>query len=80
MLAMALFVDRYAKAFLTELDRSDIKTKWLAQWKERLGLPARTPRQVMRAYCDTMNITPDTLDMAMDWDCWPEDDGDPDLA
>jgi hypothetical protein len=80
MLAMALFVDRYAKASLTESDHSDIETKWLARWKERLGLPARTPRQVMRAYCNTMNITPDTLDMAMDWDCWPEDDGDPDLA
>jgi hypothetical protein len=80
MFALALFVDRYTKASLTESDRSNIKTKWLARWKERLGQPARTPRQVMRSYCDTMNITPDTLDQAMDWDCWPEDDGDPDLA
>jgi hypothetical protein len=80
MLAMALFVDRYAKASLAESDRSDIETKWLARWKERLGLPARTPKQVMHAYCDTMNITSDMLDMAMDWDCWSEDDGAPDLA
>ncbi len=34
----------------------------------------------MRFYCEHMNITPDTLDHAMDWDCWPEDDGDPNLA
>ncbi len=80
MFAMALFVDHYTKASLTESDHSDIETKWLACWKERLGLPARTPRQVMRSYCDTINITPDTLDQAMDWECWPEDDDDPDLA
>ena len=80
MLAVALFVDRYTKASLTESERSDIENRWLTRWKERLGQPTRTPRQVMHSYCENMNITPDTLDRAMDWDCWPEDDGDPDLA
>jgi hypothetical protein len=80
MFALALFVDCYTKASLMESARSDIETRWLNRWKERLGQPAQTPRQVMRSYCDTMNITPDTLDRAKDWDCWPEDDGDPDPA
>ena len=76
MLAVALFVDRYTKASLTESERSDIENRWLTRWKERLGQPARTPRQVMRSYCENMNITPDTLDLAMDWECWPESDVD----
>ncbi len=80
MLAIALFVDHYTKASLSESDRSEIENKWFTRWRERLGQPARTPRQVMRFYCEHMNITPDTLDRAMDWDCWPEDDGNPDLA
>ena len=80
MLAIALFVDRYTKASLSESDRSEIENKWLTRWRERLGQPARTPRQVMRFYCEHMNITPDMLDRAMDWDCWPEVDDDPNLA
>ena len=40
----------------------------------RLGQPARTPRQMMHSYCDIINITPDTLNLAMDWECWPESD------
>jgi hypothetical protein len=30
----------------------------------------------MRTYCDALNITVDTLDHAMDWECWPESDFD----
>ena len=70
MLALALFVERY-KQSLTESECNEIKSTWLARWKERLGQPACTPRQVMHTYCDIMHITPDTLDLA-DWECWPE--------
>jgi hypothetical protein len=30
----------------------------------------------MQTYCDNYNITPDDLDQAMDWDCWPDCDHD----
>ena len=75
MLALALFIERY-KQSLTDSERNEIESKWLACWcwKESLGQPARTPRQVMHTYCNIMNITPDTLDLAMDWECWPESD------
>jgi hypothetical protein len=42
----------------------------------KLGQPARTPRQVMQTYCNNYNITPDHLDQAMDWECWPNLDHD----
>jgi hypothetical protein len=71
MLALALFIERH-KQSLSDADRDSIESKWLARWKERLGQPARTPPQVMHTYCDAMNITTETLDLAMDWDCWPE--------
>ena len=35
------------------------------------GTPSCTPRQVMKTYCKYANITPDSLDLAMEWDCWP---------
>ena len=79
MLALALFIERH-KHSLSDAERSAIESKWVAHWKERLGQPARTPRQVMHTYCDTMNITTETLDRAMDWECWPESGADDDLA
>ncbi len=75
MLALALFIERHKKS-LPDAARNEIESKWLARWKDRLGQPARTPRQVMRTYCDALNITADTLNHAMDWECWPESDVD----
>jgi hypothetical protein len=71
MLAIALYIDRYIKD-TTDQDRSAIESRWVEKWNAKLGQPARTPRQIMRTYCDNYNITPDNLDWAMDWDCWPE--------
>jgi hypothetical protein len=73
MLAMALFLEGYRKD-LSKTDRSAIETKWISRWKECLGHPAHTPRQIMKTYCKETNVTPDSLDLAMDWDCWPETD------
>ncbi len=79
MLAVALFVGRYTKADLLAADRSAIKQKWLSCWKEELGRPAWTPRQVMRTYCKTQNISEGNVDSAMDWEGWPADLDNPDL-
>ncbi len=32
------------------------------------------PRKVMRVYLDYMDISAETLDTQMDWECWPVDD------
>ncbi len=79
MLAVALFVNRYTKAYLSAADRSDIKQRWLSRWKEELRRPARTPRQVMRTYCETYNISEEDVDQAMDWECWPVEYDEQDL-
>jgi hypothetical protein len=75
MLSLALFIKRY-KQSLFDLDHNKIESTWLAHWKERYGQPVHTPCQVMRTYCDVMNITTDTLNLAMVWECWPESDVD----
>ena len=75
MSALALFIEHH-KQSLSDAERNDIESKWIARWKERLGHPAHSPRQVMRTYCDEMNITVDTLNLAMDWEFWPESDVD----
>jgi hypothetical protein len=75
MLALALFIEHHKK-FLLDAERNEIESTWLACWKVCLGQPAGTPRQVMRTYCDVLNITEDTLNLIMDWECWPELDVD----
>ena len=71
MLALALFIECHKQSLLGA-KCEEIESKWLTCWNEHLGQPARTPRQVMRTYCNAMNITADTLDLAMDWEYWPE--------
>jgi hypothetical protein len=71
MLAIALFIDQYTKTDMSDSNRSAIESQWLKRWKDRLGQPARTPRQIMRTFCNTYNITPECLDLAMGWDCSP---------
>ena len=69
MLAIALFVERH-KDQMSEAKKSSIEEKWTACWRNKLGQPNRTPRQVMRAYCNKLDITAEHLIAAMDWDCW----------
>jgi hypothetical protein len=71
VLAIALFLDCY-KSDMSEADKSQLKSKWITRWKDRVGQPAWTPRQLMRTYCDTLNITPDYLNKAMMWESWPD--------
>ena len=75
MLAIALYIDRYTKD-ISATDRSTIESRWLDKYRAKLGQPGRTPRQIMRTFCDNYNITPNHLDQAMDWDCWPDSDPD----
>jgi hypothetical protein len=72
MLAIALYLERYTKKELSDVDRSKIKQQWLGKWEEKLGRPACTPRQIMQTYCENFNVTPDAVDTAMDWDSWPD--------
>jgi hypothetical protein len=74
MLAIALFLDIYVKHSLCDDVRRTIESTWVARWKEKLGQPQRSPSQVMKAYCDNLDISPGHLDLAMDWDCWPVDE------
>jgi hypothetical protein len=47
MLALGLFITRYMKEELSAANRDAIEQQWLKRWKNKLGMPARTPRQVM---------------------------------
>jgi hypothetical protein len=47
-----------------------IKRKWLAHWNKCLGNPENTPRQVLHAYIEEMDITVARLDDEMEWACW----------
>ncbi len=53
--------------------RDAIEQEWLSKWKEYLRNPSSTPRQVMRTYVETLDITVTGLDKEMDWSCWDID-------
>jgi hypothetical protein len=67
MLALALFIE-CRKQSLLDSEHNEIESKWLKHWKECLGQPARTLCQVMHMYCNVMNNTLNTFDLAMDWE------------
>ncbi len=73
MLATAICLERYMKKDLLSTVWDAIKKDWLAKWKELLGNPDITSRQVMRAYIEELDITVAHLDEAMDWRCWDDD-------
>ncbi len=70
MLAIALFRDRH-KQHLLENKNLAIEETWLDRWKDKVRHPTHTLRQVMKAYCEDMDILADHLVEAMDWECWP---------
>jgi hypothetical protein len=73
MLATAICLERYMKRDMSDSVRDAIEKDWLACWKERLDNPDRTPRQVLRAYVEDLDIPVAGLDEAMEWDCWADD-------
>ena len=74
MLAMALFLERYIKTSMSEVEKDKLELAWLQRWQDWLGNPSRLPRKVMMAYLEDMDIMPEILDNQMDWDCWPAED------
>ena len=74
MLATAICLDRYMKNVLSPSVRDTIEADWLARWKDKLGNPTSTPRQVLRAYVADLDITVAHLDDEMEWDLWEDDD------
>ncbi len=73
MLAAAICLERYMKHDLSNSVGDAIEKDWLERWKEHLGNPDGTPRQVMRAYMEDLDITVARLDDEMEWDCWAND-------
>ena len=74
MLATAICLDRYMKNVLSPSVQDTIEADWLAHWKDKLGNPTSTPRQVLRAYVADLDITVAYLDDEMEWDLWEDDD------
>ncbi len=70
---MALYLDKYVRQSLSNNDKSKVESAWLHKHQDRLGLPQRPPSCIMKAFCAGLNISPDILNWAMNWECWPVD-------
>jgi hypothetical protein len=79
MLTTAICLERYMKHNMSATIWDSIEKEWLDRWKECLSNPTQTPRQVLRAYVEALDITVAGLDDAMEWDYWDnngiDDDG-----
>jgi hypothetical protein len=76
MLVMALYLDKYVRQSLSEDDKIKVESAWLCKHQDCLGLPQCPPSRVMKAFCADLDIFPDILNRAMNWDCWPVDESD----
>jgi hypothetical protein len=74
MLATAICLERYMKQDMSAALRDSIEKEWLDRWKERLGNPTQTPRQILQAYVEELDITVAGLDDVMEWDYWYNSD------
>jgi hypothetical protein len=73
MLATAICLEHYMKHDMSPSIRDSIEKEWLDRWRERLGNPTQTPRQVLRAYVEELDITVAGLDEQMEWGTWEDD-------
>ena len=64
------------KRDMSDAIRDSIEREWLERWKERLGNPSQTPRQILRTYVEQLDITVAGLDDVMEWEYWDHSDPD----
>jgi hypothetical protein len=75
MLAIALFIEKY-KWNISNKEKDKLEHDWLERWRGALWNPSKTPRCVMQACINYLDILVDALDNQICWDCWPDDDAD----
>ncbi len=68
MLAITLFIEKY-KRNISNKEKDKLEHDWLNHCRGALGNPSKTPRRVMRANIDYLDISVDALDDQICWDC-----------
>ncbi len=68
MLAMALFLKRYASDRNNQDTICDAELHWKERNKKFLPRDDRSPRTILANYCSELNFTKDTVDDELDWD------------
>lgn len=67
MLAMALFLKRYASDRGNQATIRDAETRWKERNKKHLPRDDRSPRTILANYCTELNFTEDSIDDELDW-------------
>ena len=70
MLAMAITTQHFMDGQASPETLLNIESDWLARHRNRLQQDSRSPRQVLRAYADTSNISVDDIENQLDWTTW----------
>lgn len=68
MLAMALFIQRYARDRLNAEAMKALEAHWVERNKPFLPRDDRSPRTILANYCAELEFNEDKVDMELDWE------------
>ena len=74
MLAMAVTIRHFMDGQASPDTLHSIESDWLNRHRARLQQDTRSPRQVLRAYADNLQISEEDIELQIDWLAWDEDE------
>ena len=74
MLAMAITIKHFMDGQASAETLQGIESDWLNRHRGRLQQDSRSPRLVLRAYADNLQISEDEIEHQLDWAAWDDDE------
>jgi hypothetical protein len=74
MLAMAITIKHFMDGQASADTLQGIESDWLNRHRGRLQQDSRSPRLVLRAYADNLQISEDDIEHQLDWAAWDDDE------
>jgi len=74
MLAMAITIKHFMDGQASAETLQGIESDWLNRHRGRLQQDSRSPRLVLRAYADNLQISEDDIEHQLDWAAWDDDE------
>jgi hypothetical protein len=74
MLAMAITIKHFMDGQASPETLQGIESDWLTRHRGRLQQDSRSPRLVLKAYADNLQISEDDIEHQLDWAAWDDEE------
>jgi len=74
MLAMAITIKHFMDGQASPNTLHSIESDWLNRHRGRLQQDSRSPRLVLQAYADNLQISEDDIEYQLNWAAWDNDE------